>query len=115
MGMSLKKEKDVVVLSLEGNVLGNLQIEELKEMLEDVLESLESKNNKVVVNLGNVDYIDSSGLGFLLIINAKLKKIDSKLVFANVRDKVKEIFLLTKINEFFKVFDSLDEALTYYN
>ncbi len=115
MGMKIEKKGDLGILTFDNNVLDNLQIFELKEMLDDMFLDMKEKNNKIIIDLANVEYVDSSGLGFLLIINAKLKKLESKLVFTNVRNKVRDVFDLTQIMDFFKVFNSNDEAINFLN
>ena len=105
MSLSIKqrKEDEVIVLELSGR----LTIGESVLSLRDAVRSAVNDGDlKFVLNLGDVSYIDSSGLGELVSIytTVRNKKGDVKLL--NLTDKAKDLLQMTKL---LTVFDNYDE------
>lgn len=65
----------------------------------------------VVLNLSNVDFIDSSGLG-AIVAAMKHMNPDRKLVLAGLTQTVEKVFKLTRMDSVFSVYPSLDDALS---
>jgi len=80
----------------------------LKEL---VMKMLEKKIQKFVINLEDVDYIDSSGIGALIYICSTIKKLSLKLLITNVRGSVKKVIELTKLMGYFPITGSVLEAV----
>ena len=70
------------------------------------------KNIKIfIINLEQVDYIDSSGIGALIYINSTIKKMNLKLAISNIHGSVKKVIELTKLMGYFPIANSVEEAL----
>ena len=67
---------------------------------------LDQGHKKILFNLGNVDYIDSSGLGSLVSAFTSVKKHGGDLKLLNLTDKVESVLQVTKL---YTVFDILDD------
>jgi anti-sigma B factor antagonist len=95
----------VIVLDLSGRItLGEGSVQ-----LRDAIRSLISKGSKnILLNMGDVNYIDSSGLGELVsaFTTAKNQQADVKLL--NLTKKVHDLLQLTKLYTVFDISD--DEA-----
>ncbi len=67
-------------------------------------------NSRIVLDLGQITFIDSSGLGAIV---TTLKRIgaDGKLVVAGLTDKTRSIFELTRMDRVFDIHTSLEGAL----
>lgn len=67
-------------------------------------------NNRILLDLSHVDFIDSSGLGAIV---SSLKTIGKKgdLVICGIKDTVKSLFELTRMHRVFQIFSSQEEAL----
>ena len=68
-------------------------------------------NTTIILDLSNVEFIDSSGLGAIV---SSLKTIGpaGDLVICGARDSVMSLFRLTRMNRVFQIFSTEDEALT---
>jgi len=68
-------------------------------------------NKKLLLNLAEVSYIDSSGLGVLVSGFATLRNQGGTLSLLNVMARVKDLLLITKLYTVFEVFDNEATAL----
>ena len=84
----------------------------LKEL---VMKMLEKNVKKFIINLEQVDYIDSSGIGALIFICSTIKKMNLKLSISNVHGSVKKVIELTKLMGYFPISNSVEEAILSLN
>ena len=61
-----------------------------------------SKSKKVVIDLGSVDYIDSSGLGALVSVYMAASRVGCELEIANPKQRIRDLFKLTKLSSVFE-------------
>lgn len=80
------------------------------EFKEKMSEWIGAGNRRIVLNLADVDFIDSSGLGAIV---SSLKRIGTEgdLVICAVRETVMSLFRLTRMNRVFDIFPSEMEAI----
>jgi anti-sigma B factor antagonist len=71
-----------------------------------------SGNKKIVLDLSEVTFIDSSGLG-ALIGSLKAVGTDGELVLCGARDAVVNMLKLTRMDKVFHIFDTVEEAASY--
>lgn len=80
--------------------------------LKDVVNKLIAKNiKKIVLNLEEVDYIDSSGVGALIHIFTSIKRNKFHLRISNVHGSVAKVIKLTKLMGYFPIVDDVKTAL----
>jgi len=102
----------VTVEGLEGRiVLG----EESNALREKVKSLLAGGQKKIVLNMANVTYIDSSGLGTLVASHDSARKQGATLKLANLGSKFKEILQVTKLVTVFEVCDSEAAAIKSFS
>lgn len=82
--------------------------EELKVYVEGILGDIAC----VVVNFGDITYLNSSGLRELIQLFKVLKEQDKSLIFSNVSDDIYKIFVHTNLNRLFTIVSDDDEART---
>jgi len=75
---------------------------------EEVRKLLAEGKKKIVLNLGEVNYIDSSGLGELVSAYTAVKNAGGELKLLNLTSKVRDLLVITKLVTVFDVKD--DEA-----
>ncbi|CAD0186123.1 Putative anti-sigma factor antagonist [Ruegeria sp. THAF57] len=78
---------------------------------EDMRNEAQSGNARVILNLTHVEFIDSSGLGAIV---AAMKQLGNgrRLDLAGLHPFVEKVFRLTRMDTVFKLFASLDDALS---
>ena len=76
---------------------------------------LEDEHNLLLLNLGDVDYIDSSGIGELVSAFTAVKSRGGEMKLLNLTKKVKDLLQITKLFTVFEVFSDEHTALRSYN
>ncbi|MBV7273378.1 STAS domain-containing protein [Clostridium sp. PL3] len=75
--------------------------------------SIEGKYKKVVLNLKNVEFINSSILGEILRFYKELMRLKGELVISSLCEDIKNLLEITRIDKIIKIFDSETEAIEY--
>ena len=102
----------VAVEELEGRiVLG----EESSALREKVKSLLAAGQKKIVLNMDNVTYIDSSGLGALVASHTSARTQGATLKLSNLGSKFQEILQITKLLTVFEVYDSEAAAISSFS
>ncbi len=78
---------------------------ELKRLIADAA-------RRVVVDLAHVPYMDSSGVATLVEAMKALRQNAGSLALCNMNPRVRAIFEIARLDQYFTICDSLDEALT---
>ncbi len=102
--------EEVVILTLKGR----LTLGESNIVRERIAQLAAAGKKNVVVDLGGVDYIDSTGLGILVICFTSLKKVGGALKLVNPNKRNVELLLLTKLHTVFEVFVEVQDAVNSF-
>lgn len=78
---------------------------------EALISVVDQGNDKLIIDLSDVDIINSSGLGALILISDRLNKIGGKLVVMGLRPLLKELFQRMHLDSLFAVTENQKEAL----
>jgi anti-sigma B factor antagonist len=97
----------ITVLDLEGKIMLGGGSAELHEALRSLVERGE---RKILLNLADVSYIDSSGLGELVSGYTTLHKAAGELKLFNLSSRVHELMTMTKLLTVFDVYENEAEA-----
>ena len=111
MSFNVSEKYNCVVIEFKGNVMGGPDAVSLNEELHELIEK--DKTN-VVVDLGKVKFMNSSGLGMLIGALTTMKKAGGDLRIANATDKIESLLIITKLITVFKHYKTLDEAIASY-
>ena len=103
---------DVVVLDIKGRV----QLGEGDEMLKDKVNSLLNQGRKkIILNLAEVPYIDSAGLGEVVRTYTTVSRQGGQLKLVNLTKRITDLLMITKLLTVFETFDTEQEALKSYS
>jgi anti-sigma B factor antagonist len=99
---------DVVVLDLKGRVtLGDGD-----ELLKDKVNSLVNRGfKKIVLNLAEVPYVDSAGLGEIVRTYTTVSRQGGSLKLLNLTKRISDLLSITKLLTVFETFDTESEAI----
>jgi len=111
INISERQAGDVTVLDLDGKVTIGEGSVALRSAIRRLLG--EGKNT-ILLNLGGVGYIDSSGIGELVSSFTAVNKEGGTLKLLNLTQKIQDLLAITKLLTVFDVFDSEAEALSSF-
>lgn len=108
MKIKEKIENNVAILVLSGKMMGGPETTALHDHIRSLLGD---GINKVVIDLGGVKWINSSGLGVLMAAMTTLKNSNGLMKLANVTEKVESLLMITQLMRIFETYDSVDRAV----
>lgn len=111
--MNIKERvvEGVSILDISGKIVlgeGDVQIRErIKDLLAD-------GQRKILLNLGDVNYLDSAGLGALIGSYTTVKRETGQLKLMNLTKRIQDILAITKLITVFDTFDNEKEAIASF-
>lgn len=94
MKFKTSQQSGVTVIAIEGNLMGGPDASSLNDKL---MELVDAKKTQVVIDLGGVSIINSSGLGMLIKGASTMKSAGGGLKIANASDKILELIKVTRL------------------
>jgi len=107
MEIKLELDNGVVILKLIGSLVAS-SAEDLKPQLAKLTEK---KYRFVLLDLGKVDFIDSSGLGACMATKRDLAAMGGLLACAGLNENVRKVFRMTHADQKIMVFDARNDAV----
>ena len=112
MQISERTNGAVVVLDLKGKIT----LGEGDELLKDKVNSLVNQGQKkIVLNLADVPYIDSAGLGEIVRTYTTVSRQGGSLKLLNLTKRISDLLSITKLLTVFETFDSENEAVRSFS
>ena len=111
MHVELRKANDVVIVDLEGKLTLGLG----DQILRDTIDELLAENwKKILLNLSEVTFMDSAGLGELVASLRTSKRFGASLKILNVNERVQSTLYIARLLPIFELFEDEAEALTSF-
>ncbi|MCG8607805.1 STAS domain-containing protein [bacterium] len=101
-----KRGKVLVVKPLETR----LDVASAVDFKEKMADYIREGNQQIVLNISGVDFIDSSGLG-AIVTSLKLQQQEGTIAICGVRETIKSMFKLTRMDRIFQIYEHEDEAV----
>src|ERR1700683_309291 len=107
-----REREGITILDFKGRISAGAEATALREKVAEV--TADGKRN-LVLNLAAVDYIDSTGLGALVVCVTGLRKIEGNMKLLNLNRRNIDLLVMTKLDTVFEVFtDEQDAVSSYY-
>ncbi|MDD4385097.1 MAG: STAS domain-containing protein [Bacteroidales bacterium] len=107
--INIEKINDVLIVSMETE--NKLNVALAQKFKVEVAKIIDQPEMKIVINLGGVVYIDSTGFGALLSILRVAKSNNAKLKLCNISPEVMELVKLLQLQTVFDIRNSVDDCL----
>lgn len=107
MEFAYSSSDQIGVYHLKGNLIGETDGISITESFSN---ELEAGTRKFVMDLTDLQHINSSGLGVLITLLTKARKVEGELVLANPSDYIQNLLQITKLDTIFQIFSTLEEA-----
>jgi anti-sigma B factor antagonist len=111
MQFASKELQGVTVISLSGTVLGGPDANALNDQLRGLLDK---QKTHVVIDLGDVNFINSSGLGMLIGGMSTMRKGGGELKLARASKKIQNLLEMTKLTTLFDVHQTVKAAVSAF-
>jgi anti-sigma B factor antagonist len=108
MKTKVNERYEAVIIELKGNVMGGEDTKEFNDLLHKLID--EGKKN-IVVDLSDVKFMNSSGLGMMIGGLTTMKKAGGSLKLARVTEKIESLLIITKLITIFEFYDNVDDAI----
>ena len=104
----IKNEFNVCIIEMNGDLVDRNQA---AAMMAEFDELISQKQLKYVFDLGELKYMNSTGLNVLINLFTKTRKEGGEVIIANVNKKITELLIITKLTSLFNITDSAEKAI----
>jgi anti-sigma B factor antagonist len=112
--LNVTDHKDIKIVSfIENKILDEANIAEIGQALTSLAES--KHRPKLLLDFQNVDHLSSAALGMLINVNQKVKAQSGELRLTNIKSQIYEVFVITKLNNLFKIMPDRKAALDSFS
>jgi anti-sigma B factor antagonist len=111
MKLKLFRKDDIYMISAKGSMdlYSSIPLKDL------IMQILRKNIDKLIINLADVDSIDSGGIGALINLSSTVQKLNAKLVITNMNQSIKDNIKSMKVTEYIPLADSVAEAVLILN
>jgi len=112
MKMNVITKESVVIIELKGKIMGGPDATLLNDKLHELIDT---GQNKVIVDLSKVNWMNSSGLGILIGGLTTLRNNEGDLKLSGITERIENLLIITKLITVFETFETLEEAVKSFN
>ena len=102
---------DVAVLALKGNLMGEPETSEFRGRIKELVEE---GFIKIVLDVGKLKWVNSSGLGAMISAMTTINNAGGDMRIANVTEKIKSLFMITQLVKVFKSYETSERAVASF-
>ncbi|MBX3724032.1 MAG: STAS domain-containing protein, partial [Turneriella sp.] len=110
MQFTRTEKHNAVVLALSGEI----EMYNIGPVKAEVQKLIEEKKVRIVLNLQDVPFIDSTGIGMVLLFQKNLKDAGGGLKLVKLTPSVEQVFRLTRLIQIVEIFDSDEAAIASF-
>ena len=107
MEITEERRGDVLIL----RVIGKLDASTSKSLEDKVLALITARQENLVVDLSQLDYISSAGLRVFLLAAKRMEGTKGKMILCSLKEAVREVFDIAGFSSFFTLAASSEEAI----
>jgi anti-sigma B factor antagonist len=99
--------ENIPVMCLQGSLM---EREEAKELLDETNEFISDGDSKIILDLKELDYLNSSGLNILINIFTRVRNAGGELIMCNINEKLLRLLVITKLDAVIQQSSTREEA-----
>jgi len=115
MRVSSRKKNEIMILDIQGRVVGDASLELRRSINGWLAEIAEDHKPNIILNLDKVNMMDSSGLGVLVSSYTSVQKSGGRLVLAGLGRGLQNLVAITKLTRIFDMYEDEEEALQSFS
>ena len=101
-------ENGVAIVEPIDSLVGGDETDELKKAVASLLDQ---GNRKLIIDLGDVEYLNSSAIGALVSAHTSYMNRQGKFILCNVNKSITNVFVVTKLSTIFTTAEKREEAI----
>jgi len=109
--ISQKEREGITILELNGRITMGDEVSKFRQIVQSLAKSA---SPKLIVNMQNVDYIDSTGLGAVVMSATALSKAGGGVKLLNLNRRNVELLVATKLTTIFEIFSDEQDAVNSF-
>lgn len=106
-----REREGIVILDLSGRLTVGDECTKFRERMRKLTDS---GQRNIILNMAQVDYVDSTGLGALVMCYTMLQRENGKIKLLNLSRRSIELLVMTKLTTIFEVFDDEQNAINSF-
>ncbi|HOK40721.1 MAG TPA: STAS domain-containing protein [bacterium] len=107
MDYTMKEKDGIVIIVLKNNFSKNV----VKDVNKEIEKIIEQKKDKILFNLEQTNFIDSTGLALMISTVKQLQNSNGQVKFCGINQNVKQLLDVTRLNQYFDIYDNEQEAI----
>ena len=111
LGIEKREREGIVILDLRGRITMGEEVTDFRQAVQDLARE---PNPKIILNMQGVDYIDSTGLGAIVMCSTAVRKAGGVTKLLNLNRRNIELLVATKLSVIFEVFDNEQDAVNSF-
>jgi anti-sigma B factor antagonist len=111
LDIAQREHEGIVVLDLDGRITAGPEATVFRERIDELVAA--GKPN-IILNMANIDYVDSTGLGALVVCSTRIRRASGNIKLLNVSRRNIELLVMTKLATIFELFDDEQEAVNSF-
>jgi anti-sigma B factor antagonist len=108
---SKRIEPDILVVAIAGRITMGRECKQLEWTTESLIREA---NRKIVFDLAGVTYIDSTGIGIIMMSAGQLKEVGGQLRVAGAKGHVEEVLKMTNVDKVVGLHPNIDAAVASF-
>lgn len=104
---SVEWDKEAAIITVAGDV----DLNRSNEFQQALLDVLDKKPERMIVHLGAVPYMDSSGVASLVKLLSRARKVGTRIYLVDLTARVRSIFEITRLDNVFSICPTVQEAM----
>jgi anti-sigma B factor antagonist len=105
-------EPDIVVLEIVGRITLGQECQDVEWAVEDLVKS---SGKKFIFDLTGLNYIDSTGIGIIVMCSGKIRTSGGELRLASLQPRIMELIAMTQVNKILKCYPTVADARENFN
>ena len=106
-----REHEGITILDLKGRVAAGPEATQFRESMNKLSEG---GVNTIILNMGGIDYVDSTGLGALVMVYTTQNRAGGKVKLLNLSQRQIELLVMTKLATVFEIFDDEQDAVNSF-
>jgi len=108
MAMNISEQNGITILALSGKIMGGPQAVEINEQINTLIDQ---GKRRIIIDLKDVEWMNSSGLGILIGAITTLRNNNGSLILVNISERIENLLKITKLHNLFTIYPDVETAV----